>query len=140
MNGRPLPLRPHHALCLQFFVGKGYGDIFVANMAAVKERLCAEPNQPIILVDGTDCLCAQCPHQQDGVCKTIEKSNRYDRGCLEACGLKIGEVYTWRQLCRIVCDSVALSFSARESICSDCRWDPLCREQQRKLYKSSLLS
>lgn len=125
-----LPLRPHHALCLQFFVGKGYGDDFVAGMAGVQKHLRENPDQDILLVGGTDRICARCPNNRSGVCETSEKSARYDRKCLEICGLKAGQVLSWRELERVVRASAARSPSARAAICSDCRWDALCREQQ----------
>jgi uncharacterized protein len=136
MIGQTLPLRPHHALCLQFFIGKGYGDGFVANMAAVKKHLDQTPNQKIILVDGTDSLCAFCPNRMDDLCETASKSNRYDRDCLAACGLHIGQVLPWRELNQKVRVSVALSVKARAAICSDCRWDSICRKEQKKMIRS----
>ncbi|MFU0832057.1 MAG: DUF1284 domain-containing protein [Oscillospiraceae bacterium] len=128
-----LPLRPHHALCLQFFIGKGYGKNFIANMAAVKKHLNQYPDQSILLISGEDSLCSLCPNNQDGVCQTAEKSKRYDRRCLDACGLHIGQILPWRQLNCIMRSSVALSVTARAAICSDCQWDSICREEQRKI-------
>lgn len=132
MIGKILPLRPHHALCLQFFIGKGYGDDFVANMAVVKKHLNQNPTQSIILIAEPDSLCAFCPNRPYGVCQTAEKSDCYDRRCLDACGLNIGQILPWIQLNRMMRDSVALSVEARAAICSDCRWDSVCRSVQKK--------
>ena len=47
-----LHLRPHHLLCLQTFVGRGYSKEFVEHMTIVKRQLSTDPCTPIILVNG----------------------------------------------------------------------------------------
>lgn len=133
MSGYCLPLRPHHALCLRFFIGRGYSDGFVAGMAGVQKYLRENPNQPIVLTGGTDEICALCPNNRRGVCETSEKSARYDKKCLAAFGLSIGRVLPWREL-EQTAGPVAASRPARAAVCSDCRWDSLCRERQEKLF------
>ena len=50
-----LKLRPHHALCVRFFEGKGYSEDFTKNMYSVIEKL---NNDPVIkIVFGYDDLC-----------------------------------------------------------------------------------
>ncbi|QAT51156.1 DUF1284 domain-containing protein [Caproiciproducens sp. NJN-50] len=131
MNRFFLPLRPHHALCLRFFIGRGYGDDFVAGMAGIQRYLRKNPDQRVILTSGTDRICARCPNNRSGVCATSEKSARYDRKCLAACGLGVGQVLPWRELEQIT-NPIVISRPARAAVCSDCRWDSLCREQQEK--------
>jgi len=134
MNRSFLPLRPHHALCLQFFIGEGYSDNFVVGMAGVQKLLRENPDRMILLVGGVDRICAGCPNNRGGVCETSEKSNRYDRKCLSKCGLSVGEVLPWRELERAVKASIAFSPAARAAVCSDCRWDSLCRKQQASFF------
>ncbi|WP_411675806.1 DUF1284 domain-containing protein [Caproicibacter sp.] len=131
----PLPLRPHHALCLRFFVGKGYGDDFVSGMAAVQNRLREHPGDRVVLTGGADRVCARCPNNAGGVCESAEKSSRYDEKCLSAFGLTIGQTLTWSELEQIAL-RVVLSPAARAAVCSDCRWDSVCREQQEKIRAS----
>ena len=38
-----LHLRPHHLLCLQTFVGRGYSEEFVEHMTLVKKQLATDP-------------------------------------------------------------------------------------------------
>ena len=51
-----LHLRPHHLLCLQTFVGRGYSEEFVEHMTLVKRQLADDPGTPITLVHGADDL------------------------------------------------------------------------------------
>lgn len=120
-------LRPHHALCLPFFVGKGYGFRFVAGMAAVKRELDGAPETKILLVKGADRVCAACPHNRAGVCETAEKVARYDAACLKACGRSYGETVLWKDLRRLVFERILSRPGERGKICSDCRWDAVCR-------------
>ena len=48
MSSNPLPLRPHHGMCMAYFVGRGYSDAFSVHMAALLEEL--EPGSPVRLV------------------------------------------------------------------------------------------
>ncbi len=41
-TAEPLPLRPHHLLCTEFFKGYGYSDGFSANMSEVISMLNAD--------------------------------------------------------------------------------------------------
>ena len=67
-------IRPHHMLCMQFFEGKGYSDGFVASMAAIKEKLEKEDPQ-VEIVEGTDDVCKNCPHNMGGACESVWQSN-----------------------------------------------------------------
>lgn len=73
-----LHLRPHHLLCLQTFVGRGYSEEFVEHMTFVKRQLAADPLTPITLVSGADDPCAHCPNCVGGQC-TSEKPALFDR-------------------------------------------------------------
>ena len=73
-----LHLRPHHLLCLQTFVGRGYSEEFVSQMTLVKKSLTSNPTLTIELTDGADDLCCHCPNCVDGVC-TSDKPPLFDR-------------------------------------------------------------
>ena len=47
-----LHLRPHHLLCLQTFIGRGYSEEFIEHMTLVKKQLTTNPRTPITLVSG----------------------------------------------------------------------------------------
>ena len=40
MEKQPILLRAHHGMCLAFFEGEGYSDLFVAHMGKILERDC----------------------------------------------------------------------------------------------------
>ena len=58
-----MTLRPHHALCAQFFVGKGYSAQFVEHMKRVLSEL--DRGADVTLTDGCDAICAGCPNNRD---------------------------------------------------------------------------
>lgn len=89
MSGEPMALRPHHGMCMAYFVGFGYSDGFSRNMT----RLLAEeltPDRPVRLTVDTDQVCAACPRSAGGRCDKPELVAGYDRAVLELCGLTEG--------------------------------------------------
>lgn len=83
-SGR-LILRPHHTLCLQFFAGRGYSGEFVQNMFHIRQMLVEKPKRIILLHSGADDICAACPNNRSGRCRTQQKVDRYDEKCRRAC-------------------------------------------------------
>ena len=57
---RIYPLRPHHGMCLAFFVGEGYSDGFTANMRGMLEKFLA--GAFVRLHAGPDEICRECPN------------------------------------------------------------------------------
>lgn len=123
----PVPLRPHHGLCACFFQGKGYSEAFAANMARVLCLLRKNPAQEIRLSCGADLLCAACPHCVSGVCETAEKTERYDRACLKACGLQDGGILPWEKYSQLILKNILLP-GRRETVCGDCGWNEICQQ------------
>ncbi|MCI1954846.1 MAG: DUF1284 domain-containing protein [Oscillospiraceae bacterium] len=125
----PVLLRPHHALCLHYFIGKGYGCGFVENMFHIKRFLCGRSLRTVVLHNGADCICAACPNRRNGGCMSSEKVARYDRECLKACGLAFGQAFPWPELCRRVRKAILEKPGVRAGICFDCLWKTLCQQQ-----------
>ena len=140
----PLPLRPHHGMCISFFEGKGYSNAFTAHMARIKHVLETEDPQ-IQLVNGTDSICAPCPNNLGALpvsagendscrpvpdtgsaCKTEEKVQRYDRAVLAACELNEDTVWSWSHFHGLVKERI-LDCGKRRTICGDCQWNEICR-------------
>lgn len=116
----PLQLRPHHLLCLQTFVGRGYSEEFVSQMTSVKKQLTADPSTPIRLVTGADDLCAHCPNCADGHC-TSDKPEQFDRNVLQKLGTDTTPVHG-------IPASLTLTGALLEECCPGCEWMSLCRE------------
>lgn len=123
---KEIPLRPHHLLCLSFFKGKGYSDQFVENMTKVLSTL-KESDAIVKLTKGEDVICSACPNNNNGICTTQDKVDRYDSTTLSLCGLKIGETLPYNQLSKIAIEKI-IDGGAREKVCGDCMWTDLCHK------------
>lgn len=124
MWDNPLPLRPHHGLCMAFFRGQGYSSGFTASLASRLEELDGT-DRSIILTVGTDAVCAPCPHNGGGICDAAEKVAAYDRAVLDRCGLEAGTVCAFSTFTRLVQDRI-IGPGRRREICGSCQWDRLC--------------
>ena len=119
-----LHLRPHHLLCLQTFVGRGYSEEFVEHMTLVKRQLTANPLTLITLVSGTDDLCSHCPNCVDGQC-TSEKPALFDKlveeklAVLSRCQEPVPVLDGIPNDLRITEDLIA-------ACCPECEWKNLC--------------
>ena len=122
-----MDLRPHHALCAQFFIGKGYSEQFVEHMYTVLSEL--DRGAVVTLVDGCDAICAGCPNNKDGVCETDEKVRAIDRRALEAMELRFGDALPWRGLSALAKEKIVAAGKLNE-VCRDCEWIGVCGGKQ----------
>lgn len=129
MSGEPLPLRPHHGMCMAYFVGRGYSEDFTAHMAAVLASMA--PDTPVRLMSGADVVCGACPNHRGSVCRTAEKVARYDRAVLALCGLREGEVLPFGRFAGLVEEKI-LAAGRRGALCGDCQWDAVCSAQRSR--------
>ena len=119
-------LRPHHALCVGFFQGKGYSEAFVENMASVIGALRA--SDPLLtLRSAADPLCGSCPHNRGGVCKSADKVARYDAAVLRLLGLRDGAALRWSELSARVRERI-LAPDRLGEVCGDCQWYEICSQ------------
>lgn len=126
MSSEPLPLRPHHGMCMAYFVGYGYSDAFSAHMAALLEKL--TPDAPIRLTTATDAVCGPCPNNSGGLCNKPELVAVYDRSVLTLCGLGEGSILSFGSFTRLVQERI-LTPGLRPAICGGCQWDGVCSTQ-----------
>ena len=118
-----IELRPHHALCTAFFIGKGYSSDFTQNMAHITEML-RSSLPDIRLTCGWDVICRGCPHS-DGSCG--EKAPGYDLAVLEICGLAEGEQISWQELSGLVRERI-IAGGRLSQVCGDCQWHGICSQ------------
>ncbi|MBQ9647191.1 MAG: DUF1284 domain-containing protein [Oscillospiraceae bacterium] len=119
-------LRAHHALCVEFFQGKGYSPAFVDNMAELVGALRA--SDPLLTLRGAaDGVCRSCPHNNGGVCDSAEKTARYDAGVLRLTGLNAGETLRWSALRALVRERI-LDAGRLCEVCGDCQWYDICSQ------------
>ena len=134
-NIKTYTLRPHHGMCLAFFIGEGYSDAFTKNMVAVLELL-EEEGAIVELKAECDEICRACPNKKDTAeggssgktvfcCISEKKVAAYDRAVLKACGLKEGETISFAEFTALVQEKVIAS-GKRKEICKSCRWRSIC--------------
>lgn len=117
-------LRPHHALCVLFFEGKGYSQEFVENMTS----FVSEPSTTLQLTTGCDTLCQACPHNQNGYCEDEAKVSLFDQRTMDlaGAGLETDQPIPLRELCQRVYDTI-LQQGLLAEVCGECEWAALCQ-------------
>jgi len=115
-----LKLRPHHLLCVQAYIGKGYSQEFVKNMNQVVKQLQEDPHQKIQLVDDLDRICSQCPNKIGNMeCVSNQKVKALDQKTLVTLGI-IPKEYTYDFLLQRLQEK--LNKETFKHICSECEW------------------
>ncbi|MBQ8935569.1 MAG: DUF1284 domain-containing protein [Oscillospiraceae bacterium] len=132
---KPIPIRPHHGMCLAYYVGHGYSEGFNWHMGRMLERFLRNP--AVRLTVARDEICSACPNARGEGCTADEKVQRYDRAVLAACGLEEGTELPFLDFARQVEEHI-LAVGLREQICGDCQWTELCRGPGR--WKEQLTS
>lgn len=126
-------LRPHHGICIQNFIGRGYDEKFTENMKAVINNLESDQDTIIRLISDSDVLCKYCPHN-NGQCDSIEKVRRMDELCLKICGLSSGSYVRWSEYKYMVKKHI-LTTDEFDNVCGKCEWLDLCKEIKSKKLK-----
>ena len=133
-------LRPHHGMCLAFFIGEGYSDAFTENMACVLERL--EGGDIVCLKAECDEICKACPNKKDSAgdgssektascCVSEQKVAAYDMAVLKECGLKEGEIISFTEFAALVQERIIAS-GKRKGICEGCSWNYICESAKSR--------
>ena len=105
-------IRPHHMLCMQFFEGKGYSDGFVASMAAIKEKLEKEDPQ-VEIVEGTDDVCKNCPHNMGGACENEDSVRQHDKRVYDKVIETVGNSAKWSSITKAIRENIVVSVSGQ---------------------------
>ncbi len=121
---KPLPLRPHHGMCLAYFRGYGYSGEFARGMEKTKTEL--ESGAAVRLTLQPDRICDVCPNLAGTECASLEKVERYDRRVLALCSLSEGTVLPYPVFSALIRHRILLP-GLREQVCGDCCWNALCR-------------
>ncbi len=129
---KEIRLRHHHLLCTQTFSGKGYDDLFVANMEEVASALQSPKELLVHLSMGCDDICSSCPKAARGLCEFQDSVLEKDRsaamffdlpeeGLVDAGPLLTRVKERLREL-----DDIRL-------VCGECDWVELCNYGLRAL-------
>ena len=127
------PIRPHHGMCLAFFVGNGYSNGFTAHMQEMLDLF--QKGADVNIVIKTDDICSACPNNCKGVCEAADKVKRYDQAVLDQCGLKEEQKLAFTEFTQQVQEKIIES-GKREEICGDCQWNRICQEQPSRWQKT----
>lgn len=123
-------LRPHHALCICFFEGKGYSSDFTKHMAETIEKL-QKPGQYVFLVDGEDEICRKCPNYLKDGCSQKEMVQRYDLSVTYMTGVSYGKKLEFKRLKELV-ESRIMAAGRFSGLCGDCGWASICHKKYEK--------
>lgn len=117
-------IRAHHAVCLQYFRGKGYSNRFVENMTNISSEL--HKNPLITVIDYEDDICSECPNcEKNKSCLYHEKVRVYDNKVFEFCSIKSGHTMYWNEFQDLVYKNI-ISVDKRKMICQNCQWNEIC--------------
>ncbi len=127
-------LRPHHALCSQFFIGNGYSEKFVENMTEILNILNIK-NPKVKFVKHCDDICSQCPKNQNGICVNESKVQNIDNACINEYNFNIGDELFWNDIKSTVTKQIILK-NQLPSVCNDCQWLSICQNIKFKKFKN----
>ncbi|MGN0470162.1 MAG: DUF1284 domain-containing protein [Acutalibacteraceae bacterium] len=101
-------------------MGKGYSKDFIRSMSRIIDILNTE-NPVLVLTDGCDIICTDCPNNINGRCKNHAKVNTIDKNCLAGYGLDFGTEIRWNDLKKLAYDKIILP-EKLPKVCKDCSW------------------
>lgn len=115
-------LRVHHLLCVPLFVGEGYSGEFSRNMAEQIRYLKQAGEELLELTDEPDIICAGCPNltaDRQCSCQNNLIADK-DRLVARQLDIRIGEGYTYDELCQIARNKITAEFF--DACCKQCEW------------------
>lgn len=124
----PIPLRPHHVLCVIGWRGMGYSPAFTENMnALVLGRLRVDPGVAVRITRTADAICGPCPHRQGLGCAAGERIAGLDARHAAALDLHDGLTLPWAEA---EARALRLDPSDLDRLCAGCQWLELgvCKE------------
>ena len=158
-----LQLRPHHSLCMQFYVGKAYSPDFGRNM---EQKLLLPEDTELGITFGLDDLCAHCPnhrihddseaspaivnsdlhsspvignsdsHSSSAVdiCDSEAHVSQIDRRVADLFGYDEGSRMTLKDFFQNSREKIILS-NRLEEMCGECDFMDICKEQAKIIRK-----
>ncbi|MGL5616813.1 MAG: DUF1284 domain-containing protein [Sarcina sp.] len=112
-------LRPHHLLCTQAYIGKGYSKEFIENMDKWTKILREEKGYIIKLEKTLDNLCNYCPSSKGDRCESEDKVMAMDEKVLNYFNLK-EDFYCYSEVVKKI--KREINKEIFDDICKDCQW------------------
>jgi hypothetical protein len=120
-------LRGHHLICLHFYHGEGYNDVFVENLSRVLKE--AEESG-VTLVSGGDVVCAACPSYNGELCTHQpggeEKIQRLDSLASRLLKLET-PILNWNEIKAQIPIIIA---EWKKHACQSCEWEGVCEKSE----------
>ena len=106
MTDQIIKLRAHHGMCIAYFQGQGYSEIFTEHMKSIIKLL--KENPTIQLITRADIICEKCPNliPKRMKCNTAVFVQECDKKVLTFCGLEENQILTWDEFFKIVCERI----------------------------------
>jgi hypothetical protein len=121
-----ITLRGHHLICLHFFNGEGYNEIFVKNLNDVLQRM---RHEEIEVLSGADDVCKACPHLKDNECQynkeADEEVREMDGVAKELLEIRSDQKVRWQEIKEKVVRIFPKWF---EAYCIECDWKDVCKK------------
>ncbi len=123
-----LNLRGHHLICLNFFKGEGYNELFVKNLEEILGKI---EKENIKIIEGFDDVCKSCPYLKEGRCEyeegAEEKIRKQDKTALNLLNIREGEIITWEEIRNKLSEVFSQWY---ETYCYACDWLKVCESHQ----------
>jgi hypothetical protein len=125
-------LRGHHLICLHFFSGEGYDNIFIDNLRNVMERT---ETEEIEVCEEADEICEKCPYLKDNQCRYDEHSDeeikKMDKAAVSLLEIDKGIKVGWHKIKRNIPE---IFFQWYMDNCNKCDWKQVC--EKNHLYQN----
>jgi len=119
-------LRGHHLVCLNFFNGEGYDEVFINNLKNLLDRV---EEEDITISFGADDVCRSCSYLEANRCQHSKNSDEeimeMDTKALTLLTLSHGDKVEWSALKEKLCKIFPEWFSI---YCIDCDWRVTCEK------------
>jgi len=123
-----LKLRGHHLICLHFFNGEGYDDIFIENLRQVMGRT---ETEDIKVCEAADEICEKCPYVKDSKCLYDEHADdeirEMDKAALGLLGIDKSARTTWQKIKGKIPE---IFLSWYRDYCHECDWKQACEKDR----------
>lgn len=126
-----LTIRPHHIMCINNFVGKGYSDEFVENMRQVTDSL--DNDSEVCFTECCDILCAHCPNRKGNCCTKESHIKALDNNTISKFNLDLNKSYLWKELKHLY-DNLIVRNNDLDSVCFECSWKDICSQNIKAMH------
>ncbi len=123
-----IKFRGHHIVCLNFFSGEGYDEVFVKNLKDVLQKV---ENEDIEVCDGADDICGKCPYLKDNKCQYDESADEeireMDEMALSLLKIKQDARIKWHDVREKIPEIFPQWYA---NYCYDCDWVEVCKKNE----------